>query len=223
MKKLTQTQIQWLVLLLMVVIVAIAYRFGYMSFDSKAKAIMTENQQLQVRLTNLQQLEAQRSTFETDAADAKTQLDKIYSRYGTGISPEKSILFVNTLAQETGMEINNLSFTPETMVYSSTKQKEDGTPEVVLSSTQLSIDFSVGYDGLKTCMDYINQYPQRMNVESFNAVYDQETGLLKGAMIINEYSMVREGAIDEKPEIGDVPVGIDNIFGTISLPENIGQ
>lgn len=223
MKKLTQTQIQWMVILLMVVIVAIAYRFGYMSYDSKAKAIMTENQQLQVRLTTLQQLEAQRSAFETDAADAKTQLDKIYSRYGTGISPEKSILFVNTLAQETGMEINNLSFTPEIMVYSSTKQKEDGTPEVVLSSTQLSIDFSVGYEGLRACMDYINQYPQRTNIESFNVVYDQETGLLKGAMIINQYSMVREGVIDEKPEIGDVPVGIDNIFGTISLPENIGQ
>jgi hypothetical protein len=207
----------------MVVIVVCAYRFGYMRYDTKAKAIMTENQQLQIRLTDLQQLEAQRNVFKTDAADAKTQLDTIFSRYGTGISPEKSILFINTLEQETGAEINNLSFTPETLIYSSTKLREDGTPEVTLYSSQLSIDFSVGYDGLKACMDYINEYSQRMNVESFNAVYDQETGLLRGAMIINLYSMVREGSVDEKPVINDVPVGTDNIFGTISLPKYIGQ
>ncbi|MBP1756658.1 MAG: hypothetical protein H6Q59_3056 [Firmicutes bacterium] len=219
MKKMTQNQIQLLVILCMVVIVAVAYRFGYMRFDSQAKTIMLENQQLQVRLAELQQKEAQRTLYETDFADAKTQLDTIYSRYGTGISPEKSILFVNTLEQETGVEINNLSFAPETVIYSSTKLGEDGMPEVTLYNSQLSIDFTVSYDGLKACMDYINRYPERMNVESFNAVYDQETGLLKGAMIINQYSLVRKGTVSENPVVSDTPVGTDNIFGTIILPE----
>ena len=218
MKKLTQNQLQLMIILLMLVIVVSAYRFGYMRFDDKAQTIMSENQQLKIRLTDLEQKEAQRAIYEVGQTDAKTQLERIYSQYGPGNTPEKSILFVNGLEEKIGMSVSNLAFSSETGIYNSTKLREDSTPAVSLYQTPLMLDFVVDYEGLKACMDYINDYKERMNVESFQVVYDQETGLLKGSMIINQYSILRAGTTYQDPIISNVELGTDNIFGTITLP-----
>lgn len=221
MKKLTQNQLQLLVILLMLIIVLIAYRFGYMSFDSKAQTIMAENQQLKLRVTDLEQKEAQRAIYEAGHADAKKQLDLIYTQYGSANTPEKSILFVNKLEEEIGMSVSNLAFSPETVIYYSTKVKEDNTPAVSLYRAPLTLDFVVGYEGLKDCMNYISQYSERMNVENFQVVYDQETSLLKGSMIINQYSLVKEDSSYQEPVISNVELGTDNIFSTITLPPRV--
>ena len=216
MKKLTQNQLQLLVLLFMLIIVVIAYRFGFMKFNDQAQLITAQNQQLQNRLAELEQKEALRESYETGLTDAKAQLEAIYSKYGPGNTPEKSILFVNKMEQEIGMTVSNLAFSPETSIYNSAKLREDNTPAVSIYISPLTIDFTTGYEGLKSCMDHINQYKERMNVESFNAVYDQETGLLKGSMIINQYSLLKEGSSYVNPVISDILLGTDNIFSTIN-------
>lgn len=223
MKKMTQNQLQLIVILLMVAMAAMAYRFGFMVFDAKASAIQAENNQLELRLSELEQKAAQKETYQKGLTEAQESLTAIYSQYGPGNTPQKSIMMIRDLEQTAGMKIENVGFSPETGIYYSTALKEDGTSAVSLSSSQLSIDFVTSYEGLKKCMDYINTYPERMNVESFNAVYDQETGLLKGAMIIDQYGLAREGSTYEEPAIGGIDIGTDNIFGTYTLPAEEGQ
>lgn len=223
MKKLTQNQIQLILLLLMVIIVVAAYRFGFGTFDSMAQKVMKDNQLLTAKVSELEQKNAKKEIYEKGITDSKDELEALYSRYGTGITPEKSILMINNMEQQAQMTISNVAFAPENGIYFSTRLKADGTSAVSLNTSQLSLTFSTSYQGLKDCMNFINNYKERMNVESFNVVYNQETGQLDGAMIINLYSLLREGSEYTEPDIGGIDIGTDNIFGAHKLPADSGQ
>jgi uncharacterized protein YxeA len=212
MKKMTQNQMQLILLLLIVIIMAGAYQFGYQNFNKKAQLVQAENEQIRQHITEMKQKQGQQANYEKGVAEAEEKIEEICVKYGPGNTPEKSIMILRAMEKQTKISISHISFVPDSLIYSSTKTKEDGTPEMLMYSTQVSVTFEVGYDGLKNCMDFINSYPERMNVESFNIVYDQETGKLKGAMIINLYSLVREGNTYTAPIVSGVNIGTKNIF-----------
>jgi|GEM_PF-2450325 hypothetical protein len=218
MKKMTQNQLQLVVLLLMVIIVVVAYSFGYSTFDKMAQKVMNDNKVLNTRVAELEQKAAQKGTYEKGIADSGAEIEEIYSKYGAGITPEKSIMMVSEMEQKAQMTVSNISFSPETGIYFSTKLKEDGTSAVSLYTSQLSLNFSTSYQGLKDGMDFINSYKERMNVESFNAVYNQETGQLDATMILNLYRIVRADSEYVVPDVSGVAIGTDNIFGTYTPP-----
>jgi len=84
--------------------------------------------------------------------------------------------------------------------------------------TTISISFRVSYDGLKKCLDYINNYPERSNISDLTLSYDIETGLLSGSMNIYMYHMVGPSIQYQEPVIDAGVLGVDNVFGTIELP-----
>ena len=66
-------------------------------------------------------------------------------------------------------------------------------------------------------MDYINSYPERMNVQNFSSTFDQENAQLTGSMTINMYGVKDEYHVYSEPTVGGIDIGTDNIFGTIDL------
>jgi cell division protein FtsL len=81
----------------------------------------------------------------------------------------------------------------------------------------VSIDFKVNYEGLRKCIDYINSYPEHMNIKELSIVYDMETGNLSGTMQINMYQLIDTGREEEEPVIAGVTIGNQNLFGTIEV------
>lgn len=79
----------------------------------------------------------------------------------------------------------------------------------------VSIDFKVSSEGLKKCIDYINNQSERKNIKEINIVYDMETGNLNGTMLINMYQLTDTGKIYTDPAIAGVSIGTRDIFGTI--------
>ncbi|MGB4661791.1 MAG: hypothetical protein WBI07_21635 [Mobilitalea sp.] len=84
--------------------------------------------------------------------------------------------------------------------------------------TTISISFRVSYDGLKKCLDYINNYSERSNVSDLNLSYDIETGMLSGSMNIYMYHIVGPSIQYQEPIIDTGEIGVENVFGTIELP-----
>ena len=66
-------------------------------------------------------------------------------------------------------------------------------------------------------MDYINNYPERMNVNSFSAGYDQETGDLTGNMVINLFGVKDADHKYEEPYISGMMFGVESIFGNLDF------
>ncbi|WMJ88591.1 hypothetical protein [Anaerocolumna sp. MB42-C2] len=84
----------------------------------------------------------------------------------------------------------------------------------------LTITFKVSYDGLKRCIDYINNYPEKRNIDEITLAYDSETGNLTGSMKINMYNLIGTGREYTEPILGGTGIGLDNIFGTIDFNPN---
>ena len=79
----------------------------------------------------------------------------------------------------------------------------------------MAVSVSGGYTQLKKLMDYINSYPERMNVENFSESFDANTGKLKVTMNVNMYSVTDEDHVYEAPVIEDIEIGTTNIFRTM--------
>ena len=220
MNKLTKSQLQLILILLMVAIVAGAYRFGYVAYQDKTTTVQNENQQLKLRVAELEQKMENKAMYTEGIATSSERMKEILSKYGPGNTPEKSIVFVGDLEESADMTVSTIAFNPDTSIYASSELKEDGSSKITAYTTQLSLSYETTYDGLKKGMDFINLYPERMNVESFTAVYNQETGGLTGSMIMNLYSVNTSETKYIPPTVSGVEIGTDNIFGTYIAPAN---
>ena len=213
--KITLKHIQYILILLIVVIAVVAYYLGFLRYIEKAEQIRNSNKTIEARISELNDKESHRTEWNESisqvAEDAKVRLAK----YGPGNTPEKSIMFVRALENATGLMIPSISFGADTVLYLSNEVDENGNPKIELNTTTLSINYASTYDGLKKCIDYINHYPERMNIYGFSANYNQDSGQLSGSMVINLYGIKDADHVYTDPSISGVKIGVDNIFGTM--------
>ncbi len=220
--KISQKAIQYILLLLIVVIGVCAYQFGYVKYIEKANSIKSENQTIEARINELNEKESHRDEWNDGIEQADKDIKDILAKYGAGNTPEKSIMFLRSLEDAAEMTIPSVSFNEDNLIYASGDLNENGSPKIEMKGTFLSLNYSdTSYEGLKTCMDFINNYHERMNVDAFSATRDQSTGLLAGNMVINLYSVTDENHVYTDPSVGGIDIGTDNIFGELdlSLPE----
>lgn len=89
-------------------------------------------------------------------------------------------------------------------------------PQLALYNTEVTYDFTVGYEDGKSVFASILAYADKRNVPSISLSYDGESGKLSGNMTVNMYYMTgREDAAYKEPSSGVHSLGVKNIFGTI--------
>ncbi len=211
--KISQKHIQYLLLLLIVVIGFCAYQFGYVKFVEAANKVKTENKAIEARIDELNAKEEHRAEWTEGVENSSTKIKELLKKYGPGNTPEKSIMFARSLEKNADMTIPSVAFNPDTVIFVSEDLDENGNPRVEIDQTYISINFTTTYEGLKKCFDYINKYPERMNVNGFTASYDQETSMLGGNMVINMFGVKDEDHVYSDPSVPGVSIGIKNIFG----------
>ena len=212
--KISQKHIQYILLLLIVVIAVCAYEFGYVKYIEKANQVKEENKALEARINTLTEKESHRDEWNAGIDQFAKDSQTILTKYGPGNTPEKSIMFIRSLEEAAEMTVPSIAFSNDSAIFVSSETDENGNPVVELDSSTLSINYSTTYDGLKKCMDFINSYPERMNVNGFNAAYNHESGQLSGSMVINLYGVKDADHKYVEPTIYGVDLGVDNIFGT---------
>ena len=214
--KITQKHIQYILLLLIVAIAVGAYYLGYVGFIEKANAVKQTNKGIEARIDELSEKESHRTQWTDGIEKSYADTEEVLAKYGAGNTPEKSILFVKSLEKAADMTISSISFSPTNLVFTSDSYDENGEPRISMSSTSLAINYATSYEGLKKCMDYINNYPERMNVSSFSATSSQETGQVIGNMLINLFSVHDDKHEYKEPSISGIDLGVDCIFGTMN-------
>lgn len=221
MSKATEKQKQLLIVLLMVMVLFAAYQFGYRHFSDKAQELQTENEQLQSDINLLRAKVQNEEMYQTFTAANKESIKEIIAKFGPGVTPEKSILFFIALCEQADMEISAISFGEPGLFYSAANLSgEDGQP-MQAYRTSFGITYTATYEGLKQCIDYINQYPERMNITMLTAAYNSNTAGLSGTMSIDWYSLTGTGKEYTFPELEQIDLGNDNIFrsGNMAVPE----
>lgn len=196
-------------------IVLAAYKFIYSSDIEETEKVQSEINTLNARLSELNNKNANRAMYESGITDSKDKIKVVLSLYGPGNTPEKTIMMVVDMCEKIGISIPSIAFVNDSKVYSSEAVDENGTPEIQIYKSGMAIQVNGGYTQIKKLMDYINSYPERMNVETFSESFDANTGKLALAMNINMYSVKDEDHIYEAPVIEDIELGTTNIFRTM--------
>ena len=90
----------------------------------------------------------------------------------------------------------------------------DGT-RYYLYRYPVTISYTTTYQGLKQAINYINNYGERMTIDSVSVAFDESTGLLEGTMVLNLYTLSDSVKPHYTiPQISGIPIGNPNIFGT---------
>lgn len=209
--------IEYVLLLLIVLIAGGTYLYGYQPLHEKAEALQKENKDTEARISELQTKIAMRPIYEDGIKTSDEVIDKVLEKYGPGNTPEKSIMFVSGIEDYVEAQASTIGFGADTVEYMSSMSDENGNPEIVMTESKLNITYTSSYQGLKDMMDYINANPERMNVDSFNAQFNQQTGGLAGTLVLNLYGIRAEGKTYVDPLIAGINLGTEDIFKCLDL------
>jgi hypothetical protein len=78
----------------------------------------------------------------------------------------------------------------------------------------VTMNFQTDYQGFKDLVDYIVNYPDQTIIDSISISRDNTTNLLTGSLVLKRFALAGSGKVYETPEIEDISIGTDNIFGT---------
>lgn len=79
-----------------------------------------------------------------------------------------------------------------------------------------TISIETTYDGLKHIIDMINKHEDKVRIQTISAAFDNTTGTISGSMSLSFYAIGGNGKEYEAPKIKGIPLGLDNIFGTVT-------
>lgn len=210
--KVNQKYLEIGLVVLIVIIGVCAYNFGYRPYSEKAASMQTEINQLNERKGVLEEKIAKTDEFNENIQNADDIIDVVLEKYGPGNTMEKSIMMIVDATNKCGINVSNISMTEPTDEFVSETVDEEGNPTVSINKCMLNLTYKTGYAANKNLVDYINNNPERMTIESMNLNFNQESGLLDGSLSINLYGVEDENHTYVAPIIEDVNIGSTNIF-----------
>lgn len=212
----------FLVFVLVIIAAVIAYFYLYLPLAERRNELLVENHDLDNRRINLLNMAVDEDVFKLGINESGKTIKQVMNHYSAGNTPEKNIMMVERMEREVGISLPSLSFSQPTVL--STVQmpmvSEDAEGNynieyynVELLHETLSTSYACTYEQLKKMVDYINAYPERMNIESISIAYDSENNGLKGNLTLNLYAVTGTGKEYTAPDISGLSMGTGNIFG----------
>lgn len=220
-KKGSDLKVFFVVFILVILAAVLAYFYLYMPKVEERDALIRENYELESRLIELKNMAVDEDVFVKGINDSRDSIQQVLNNYSAGNTPEKSIMMINSLEKQIGIKLPTLSFseprTVTTVDMPMISQDEAGKYvtsyyKVSLLQETLSTNYECDYEQLKKLIDFVNDYPERMNIESITMAYDSTTGGLKGSLVLNLYAVTGTGKEYTAPDISGLSMGVGNIF-----------
>lgn len=215
-------KIFFLVFVLVILAAVLAYFYLYMPLTEDRNDLLKENHALETRLITLKNLTQKEPTFVKGITESNKAMESVLNKYSAGNTPEKSIMMTARMEEEVKIHFPNLSFTQPSVVSSvqmpvvtKNESGEYSTTyyDVNLLKETLTTSYVCTYEQLKEMIDFINGYPERMNIEAITIAYDSETKGLKGNLTLNLFAVTGTDKSYLAPEIKALRVGKENVFG----------
>ncbi len=212
----------FLVLILVVLAAVVSYFYLYMPMVEKRNDLIKENYDLEVRLINLRNLTTKQNDYIKGINESTEKIQSVLNNYSAGNTPEKSIMMAMLMEERVEIRLPNLSFTQPSIISSvqmplvtetASGKYAIGYYDVNLWKETMTTNYVCTYEQLKKMIDFINAYPERMNIEAITVAYDSETKGLKGNLTLNLFAVTGTGKEYQPPRIDDLSVGKDNVFG----------
>lgn len=210
--KTTEGQKKILIVLLMAIVLFAAYRFGYQPLREDTDQLTVENAELEKEIADLKRKAANEGLYRAETEAIREAIAGVLEKFGPGVTPEKSIMFFIDLAQAAQVQIPTISFGEPMLIYTtSSLVNEEKMPYSQYAATY-NVAYSTTYEGLKTLIAYVNQYPEKMNLNTLTVAYNSETDSLSGNFSIDWYMVTGTDKQYSFEDIETVDIGNGNIF-----------
>ncbi|MDF2538299.1 MAG: hypothetical protein K0S76_1320 [Herbinix sp.] len=146
----------------------------------------------------------------SDSAEFFKTILPVRNQEGTTLEEESSVDVQNTVNSNASDDLNQTEDAS-----SEEDPTEDSDMKTMLGmETTISMNFTTSYQGFKELMDYITNYPKQTIVDSVAVSYDNATHNLTGSLVLKRFALNGTGKVYENPDIEDIDIGTDNIFGS---------
>ncbi|MDO5156094.1 MAG: hypothetical protein Q4D51_09010 [Eubacteriales bacterium] len=195
------------------------------------KQVEVQCQELQARLDYLLEKEAHRDEYLAGIETYKEKFNAVMSAFAPDLNQEVSIMFLQGIRDEYDYDIDNVGLGQKEHFYTlgmGGDQLSDGTistdgelTEEVTQSTDsqyecYSAEFPIAYVGsyndLKDVVSYVDNFAQRMVIDSVDIVYNAENDEYSGNMNLVCYSIEGPDRPETQMTLDDVEIGVDNLF-----------
>ena len=208
-------------------------------YEEKQK-LDSESVQLQTRLADLQAKQADREKYEQGIKEYGDRFNAILSSFPADLNQEITIMFLQGIKDSNDFSISTLDLGEKSSFYTLGSNGSDATlntvapaadataapaadataltetsggsdDELTCYSAQFPISYYGSYKSLKDVVAYVDNYSDRMTVDSLSIQYDGEK-YYTGSMEVSCYSVEGASRPERSLELNQVEVGVDNIF-----------
>lgn len=213
-----------IIIVLIAAVIGLPWVFLINPTREKQEAVEAEIVTLTDRYNYLNELNMQRDFYlaEIDRFDKERQ--EIIEDYAPGIRQENVIMFLRGLELEIPVKMSTLSFAGNavTPIATGTVDENGNTVGAINGvKTQTSVAYSCEYEDIKTFLDYILNYEERMVVSAVDMSYDSATGMINGMFVLDQFAITGDGRELAPAEIPAMDHGNESIFGTYISDEEL--
>lgn len=204
----TDSEKKLLFIVLALGMLAAAYFFGFTKLMDQASTIEASNEQDAALLAKLQDMVAKQAETVAETESFKKTIKDVIAKYPVNVPQEKVIYLIQQCEDIVGIDYSSISFSMKNVV---ANIKADDINSLGCYDA-ISLPYTATYDQFKALLDYTAEQDDRTTIPVISAIYDSQTGNLKGALTFKMYYLTNtDKSYEEFPETG-IPSGMTNIF-----------
>ncbi len=134
--------------------------------------------------------------------------------YTLGLGGGDATLDASTTSSGTTEAATTEATTTEAATDSTTLVEGDAVDEAEYNCYRAAfpLEYTGSYASLKDVVKYVNDFENRMTIDSIEIAYDADSDLYGGALNLMMYSVMSSDRPETSMEMNDVEIGTDNIF-----------
>lgn len=204
------------------------------------QGIDAEIVQLQERLDRLNALQANREQYIADTERFNAEFEKILASFPADLNQEISVMFVEGIKDSNDFDVSSLGLGRPEQFYTlglgggdasldtaapaegeTTEAPAEGaltegaaapSAEYQCYRAAFPISYTGSYQALKDVVSYVNNYSERMTVNTLDITYNADADLYTGNLNMYCYAIQGPDRDERKINLDNVPIGVDNIF-----------
>ncbi|MBR3040939.1 MAG: hypothetical protein IKI20_09890 [Lachnospiraceae bacterium] len=224
--KLSDRDLKLLVGLLLVAIIVCPIFFIIRPYNDKIAQRKQTIETKKEREAFLAKLDANREFYNNSIALLDSERGKIVANFAEGFWDENNVFFLADIEDSVPIAMNTIDFAMAEPTQISEDRVDPATGEVIEGLSAVAsittIQYAAEYEAFKGFLAKILDLNknERMVVYAVSADQDDETGLIKGTIVLNRYAVTGEGRSLAPASEESIPYGTDNVFGRPSgIPE----
>lgn len=207
-----------LMVIIGVLVGLLSYLYVYSPCIEKKETYNSEIDVLDSLISDRQEKISREEQMENEISAFKETREQILQYFPADIEAEDDLLFCKEIENLTGFYFTTKGIFESPIIFYA-----DNTSSLVGYTRVCGYEFASTYSAFKQMVDYINYYKYRRAITDLKVEYD--SGILSGAMVVNEYYIVGGGNEYVSPYIPSVEPGNDNPFDTVLdfTKDNFGE